>query len=244
MRRLTLGGDSLADLASESFDDHLKLLLPAAGHGELVLPPPGPDGRPDFAAAGLPPPVARDYTPRRVDHAARTLEIDFHLHGEGPAARWAASARVGDIVHVAGPRGSMVVPADLEWQWLIGDEAALPAIARRLEELSKDVDVTVVIETATLDEALPPLDLAGARRLLRVARPATGDAMALAAPLVDAVRALPTPRGRGHAFAATESRTVRAVREVLTGHHGLAKGQVRAAAYWQRGAAAHHENLD
>ena len=244
LRRLTLAGDSLADLHSDGFDDHVKLLLPPAGSDTLVLPPPGPDGRPDFAAAGLAPPIARDYTPRRVDRAARTLQIDFTLHGDGPAARWAARARVGDPVHVAGPRGSMVVPTDLRWQWLIGDESALPAIARRLEELPEAVEVTVVLETASADEPLPPLALGPRRRLLRVGRPAAGDAAALAAPLVEAVRGLPAPGGRGHAFAAAESHTVRAVREVLVERHGLAKGQVRASAYWRRGASAHHENLE
>lgn len=244
MRHLTLSGPSLADLHSDGFDDHVKLLLPPSGSGVLVLPPPGPDGRPDFAAAGLPPPIARDYTPRHVDRRAHTLQIDFSLHGDGPAARWAAQARVGDAVHVAGPRGSMVVPTDLRWQWLIGDESALPAIARRLEELPDAVEVTVVLEAQAADEALPPLALRPRHRLLRVNRPAVGDAAALAAPLVEAVRRLPTPTGRGHAFAAAESHTAKAVREVLVGHHGLAKGQVRASAYWRRGASAHHENFE
>lgn len=244
LRRLTLAGESLADLHSDGFDDHVKLLLPPPGCDALVLPPPGPDGRPDFAAAGLALPVARDYTPRRVDRVARTLQIDFTLHGDGPAARWAALAGVGDTVHVAGPRGSMVVPTELRWQWLIGDESALPAIARRLEELPGAVEVTVVLETACADAPLPPLALGPGRRLLRVGRPAAGDAAALAAPLVQAVRALPSPAGRGHAFAAAESHTVRAVREVLVGQHGLTKSQVRAAAYWRHGASAHHENLE
>lgn len=244
MRRLTLAGPSLADLHSDGFDDHVKLLLPPAGSATLVLPPPGPDGRPDFAAAGLPPPIARDYTPRHVDRSACTLQIDFSLHGDGPAARWAAQARVGDTVHVAGPRGSMVLPTDLRWQWLIGDESALPAIARRLEDLPASVEVTVVLETQHADDPLPLLPQRDGLRLLRVGRPAAGDAAALAAPLVQAVRGLPTPAGRGHAFAAAESHTVQAVRDVLVGHHGLLKGQVRASAYWRRGASGHHENIE
>lgn len=244
MRRLTLAGETLADLHSDGFDDHVKLLLPPAGSATLELPPPGPDGRPDFAAAGLPQPIARDYTPRHVDRASRTLQIDFSLHDDGPAARWAAQAQVGDAVHVAGPRGSMVVPTDLRWQWLIGDESALPAIARRLEELPTTVDVTVVLETQHADEPLPPLALGPKQRLLRVGRPAAGDAAALAAPLVEAVRGLASPTGRGHAFAAAESHTVQAVRAVLVGQHGLSKGQVRASAYWRRGASGHHENIE
>jgi NADPH-dependent ferric siderophore reductase len=188
--------------------------------------------------------LGRDYTPRRFNRAERTLEIDFCLHGDGPAASWAAQAKVGDALTVGGPRGSMLVPTDLAWQWLIGDESALPAIARRLEELPASVAIRVVLETASTDEALPPLALGDNVQLLRVARPAQGDAAALAAPLVAAVRSLPTPSGRGHVFAAGEGRSIQAVREVLVSQHGLAKGQIRAAAYWQRGRSGHHERLE
>lgn len=240
LRRITLCGDSLADLHSEGFDDHVKLLLPAPGQTTVTLPPMGPDGRPDRAAATGPAPIARDYTPRHIDRAARRLQIDFCLHGDGPAARWAAQVQVGDPAWVAGPRGSRVLSTDLDWQWLVGDESAWPAMARRLEELPARVAVTVVLETATADEPLPPLALQAHHRLVRVTRPTDGD---LTAPLLAALAALPTPEGRGHAWVAAESRTARAAREVLVQQHGLLKGQVKAAGYWQRGAAGQHENL-
>jgi NADPH-dependent ferric siderophore reductase len=243
MRRLTLTGDSLADLHSDGFDDHIKLLLPAPGETAVTLPPRDSDGRPDWSASDKPRPIARDYTPRRIDRAARVLEIDFTLHGSGPAALWAARAQVGDTALVAGPRGSMVVPADLQWQWLIGDESALPAIGRRLEELPDDVAVTVVVECEQ-NEDLPLLQLGSQRRLLRVLRPAGGTGEEMAAPLLETLRSLPAPEGRGHAFAAAESHTVKAVRELLIAHHGLSKGQIRASAYWRRGDSGHHENLD
>ena len=34
-------------------------------------------------------PVVRTYTPRRFDAAAGTLEVQFLLHGDGPASAWA-----------------------------------------------------------------------------------------------------------------------------------------------------------
>lgn len=243
MRRLTLRGEDLADLHSDGFDDHVKLLLPAPGETTLTLPPLKADGMPDWEGSGLPRPVARDYTPRRIDRAGRTLEIDIALHGSGPAALWAAAAKVGDGACIGGPRGSMVLPADLQWQWLIGDESALPAIGRRLEELGEEVDVTVLIETEDADP-LPSLQLGPRRRLQRVRRPGQGTAVELAAPLVAALAALPSPTGRGHAFAAAESQTVKAVRALLVGQHGLSKDQVRASAYWRRGSSGHHENLE
>ena len=51
-------------------------------------------------------PITRTYTIRRVDHAARALEIDFVVHGdEGIAGPWAAAAQPGDRLRFLGPGG-------------------------------------------------------------------------------------------------------------------------------------------
>ncbi|MEK0096867.1 siderophore-interacting protein, partial [Bordetella pertussis] len=47
-----------------------------------------------------------------------------------------------------GPRGSFVVPLEYDWHLLVGDESALPAIARRLEELPPGKPVIALIEVA------------------------------------------------------------------------------------------------
>jgi NADPH-dependent ferric siderophore reductase len=72
MIRVTLGGD-LEDFTSLGFDDHVKLFFPT---GKV-----GADGEPEFES--------RDYTPRRHDPQAKTLEIEFVIHDAGPATRWA-----------------------------------------------------------------------------------------------------------------------------------------------------------
>src|SRR6266568_4230449 len=79
--------------------------------------------------AGSGAPVMRDYTPRRFDAVQRELDIEFALHGDGPAATWAAQAAPGQRVMIGGPRGSFIVPTDFDWHLLIGDETALPAVA-------------------------------------------------------------------------------------------------------------------
>lgn len=121
-QRITLGGDSLRDFQSASFDDHVKLLLD--------------DGR-----GGL---IKRDYTPRRFDPARAELVIDFALHAHGPASDWARHARPGDRVSVGGPRGSLVVSPDFDGHWLVGDASAWPAICRRLESLPAGAQVSVI----------------------------------------------------------------------------------------------------
>lgn len=126
---VTFAGDDLASFVSDSFDDHVKLMLD------------GPGGEP----------VRRDYTPRRFDPARRELVIEFALHGHGLASDWARQAAVGQRVSVGGPRGSMIIPADYDWHLLAGDATALPAIRRRLEELPREAHAIVIAQVAPAD---------------------------------------------------------------------------------------------
>jgi NADPH-dependent ferric siderophore reductase len=210
-RSVTFTGESLADFVSASFDDHVKFILGAASES----------------------PVMRDYTPRRYDREARELTIEFALHGDGPAADWAASVKPGQTATIAGPRGSFVIPLDYEWHLLAGDETALPAIARRLEELPAGAKVTVIAQA----------DVADRRQF---ASEAAVDVTWVDTPeaLLAAVRSLELPKGDGYAWCAGESKVMAELRRVLVqekGHDGKA---IRAAAYWKQGAAAHHENLE
>ena len=236
--RITFTGDDLQGFLSASFDDHLKLMLPASPGAALVLPVAGPAGL-DGSGPSLPPgaarPLMRDYTPRRFDAATAELDIEFALHGDGPAANWAAQASPGDTVGVGGPRGSFVVPLDYDWHLLIGDESALPAIARRLEELPAGVQALVLLETGDVAErrALPSQAQVQLQWLLGGG----------ATTLPQAVGALQLPAGEGYAWAAGEASVMAVTRQVLVSTHGLDKDHIRAAAYWKRGAQAHHENL-
>ncbi|MET0209323.1 MAG: siderophore-interacting protein, partial [Burkholderiaceae bacterium] len=143
--RVTFGGEALRRFVSASFDDHVKLMLPPPGGRPLVLPVPGPDG--PALPADAERPTMRDFTPRSFDPSRGELDIEFALHGHGPAAAWAARAQPGQEVGIGGPRGSLVIPTDFDWHLLVGDETALPAIARRLEELPADATVIARVQT-------------------------------------------------------------------------------------------------
>ena len=120
MIRITLGGDDLEGFTSLGFDDHIKLIFADPATGQTALSTDGPR------------PPMRDYTPRHFDAVAQTLEIDFALHDAGPATQWAEQATPGQQIGVGGPRGSMVIPMAFDDYLLVGDDTALPAIARRL----------------------------------------------------------------------------------------------------------------
>ncbi len=228
---VTVGGPDLADFVTASFDNHVKLMWGPDGLSAPELPPMGPEG-PQWGPDS-PRPLMRDYTPRRFDAQAQELDIEFALHGDGPAANWARQAQPGQTLTVAGPRGSFIVPTGFDWHLLVGDDSALPAIARRLEELPEGKPVTVVLALAPADRRA--LATRAALNLVLVDEPAQ---------LPAAVQALQLPEGTGHAWAAGEAHAIAEVRRVLVGHHGLPKERVRASAYWKQGQADHHESLD
>src|SRR5580698_11630828 len=140
MIRITLTGD-LEGFTSLGFDDHVKLFFP--------------DGT--MNAEGAPNAMGRDFTPRRYDRTANTLEIDFAIHDAGPATRWAVQAKPGDSLPLGGPRGSFIIPMTFDWHLLIGDETGLPAIGRRLAEFPARTRAVVLVEVDGADDeiALP-----------------------------------------------------------------------------------------
>ncbi len=236
MVRVRLEGD-LADFVSASFDDHVKTFFPAQPHDEPVLPRLNTDG-PRYPE-GVTPPAARDYTPRRFDPHAGRLDIDFVLHDAGPATEWARQAQPGQRLGIAGPRGSFVIPMEFDWHVFIGDESALPAIARRLEELPEGKPVIVV---AYVREAKARIDLA-TRADLRVQWVEYAD-LTQPEPLLEAVRHLELPvAGEGYVWGAGEYGVMRAVRQYLVETRGIDKSRIRASSYWRQGAVAAHETL-
>jgi NADPH-dependent ferric siderophore reductase len=236
--RITLSGDDLHDFESASFDDHLKVFFPAPGANKPVMPTAGPNG-PVFAD-DQPRPIARDFTPRRYDREACELDIEFALHEAGPAATWAAQAKVGQYLGIGGPRGSFTIPTGFDWHLLIGDETALPAIARRLEELPPGTRVAALIEvedpSARIDFTTQT-DLYAEWRY-RSESDFPGGALLLA------LREMYLPSGEGYVWAAGEATIMRAVRQHLCTERGVDKTRIRAASYWKRGAEAVHENID
>lgn len=213
-RRVTFTGDALRDFVSLSFDDHVKLFFAPADDGAE--------------------PARRDYTPRSYDNAVGELQIEFALHGEGAASDWAAQAAPGQTLTVAGPKGSLIIPVDYDWHLLVGDETALPAVTRRLEQLPPGARAIVLLQVADLAD----------RRELRSRADVRVTWVGDNAELLAAVRALDLPAGEGYAWCAGEAAAMAALRRVLVEDKGHPRDAIRAAAYWKRGATAHHENLE
>jgi NADPH-dependent ferric siderophore reductase len=209
--RIVLGGDELAGFQSLSFDDHLKLMVGDAG-GQ---------------------PLMRDYTPRHFDARRLELTLEFALHGHGPASAWASQAAVGQPAMIGGPRGSMIIPLDHDWHLLAGDASAMPAIARRLEELPAGARARVLLLADPVDRRVP--DTAATLQLQWVDTPEGWLA---------ALRDEALPAGEGFAWCAGEARLMAQARELLITHHQHPRELMRVAAYWKAGSADFSERLD
>ena len=219
MRRVTLGGPELAGFVSLGSDDHIKLLFPQNAEEQAALE------SPSFSIKGDgPQPAMRDYTPRRYDLSIGELDIDFVLHGDGPASTWAEQVQVGQHLYIGGPRGSMIVPDIFDSYLLIGDETAIPAIARRLEELPAGRKVLVVIEIADAAEQ-HVLSSAADVEVIWVLRGQDD--------LLDVVRNLTLPSGTLYSFVATETKLSRQVRRVLLDTHKVNEQYLKAVGYWR-----------
>ena len=219
MRRVTLGGPELAGFVSLGSDDHIKLLFPQNAQEQAALE------SPSFSIKGDgPQPAMRDYTPRRYDLSIGELDIDFVLHGDGPASTWAEQVQVGQHLYIGGPRGSMIVPDIFDSYLLIGDETAIPAIARRLEELPAGRKVLAVIEIADAAEQ-QVLSSAAKVEVIWVLRGQDD--------LLDVVRNLTVPSGTLYSFVATETKLSRQVRRVLLDTHKVNEQYLKAVGYWR-----------
>jgi len=229
VRRVVLSGTptAVADAGPT-----VNLLVPRVGDPAPRWPRVAKDGRivwPD-GAHGV---SLRSYTARRQDTVAAQVEIDFVLHGDGPAAAWASAATPGALLGVAGagalgdrPAGQLL---------LAGDETALPAISRILASAPATARGVALLEVAGAaeEQPMPAPDGVVVRWLHRGGTP-PGESTLLA----DAVAALDPPDADDvFAWVAAESAAVRTIRADLRGRWGLGRAQHHAIGYWRRGRA-------
>jgi NADPH-dependent ferric siderophore reductase len=237
MRRVTLSGRDLSRFAHDGI--HVRLLLPPRPGVQVVWPVMAADGRQAWPEGERP--VSRVYTIRRIDVAVGEIEIDFVLH-EGdymPGAHFGSTAEPGVTVGMTGPGGGNLKVAGN--YLFFGDETALPAISRLLEELPSAASAKAFVEIKNDSERQdltlrPGVELTW---LSREGRPAgTGTLLA------DALSTLGSEAGISDAYvwAGCEFSTARAFRDHLKRVVNLPKGRSLVTSYWRRGQAGEFDD--
>lgn len=206
MRRITLAGEALVGLDHDAGQD---LMFSFPDDGERT--------------------VRRRYTIRRLDKEAGTVDIDFVLHGHGPAARWASEVEPGTRIDAVGPRGKVVVRPDADWHLFVGDDSAIPATLAMVESLPADAVVVALLE---VDGPEHEQESPASVRWVHRGTSEPGDLELLAAE----VASFELPAGQGAVYLNGEKKVMRALRDSLM-ERGVAKDDVALKAYWVRGEA-------
>lgn len=223
--RIRTEGD-LEDFVSLGADDHVALFFPDPETGLLLEPEPGLIEPQDVLA------LKRDFTPRRFDAAQGWMEFEFALHGSGIASMWAHHVVPGELLGMSGIQRSSIVTYDFDWYLLMGDETAIPAIARHLEQLPAGAHAMALIEVEDEQDELH-FDTEAALDLRWAHRSRAGQGAGESA-LLDALRALTFPPGEGFVFAATEAAEAHAISEHLIEERGVPRDHARIRAYWKK----------
>lgn len=226
-----VGGDALEGFTIEAPTSHIKVFLPAPGQAALTLPEWGPDGPVQDESQR---PVVRTYTPRRFDEASRTLEVQFLLHGVGPASEWAERVAVGDRLAIGGPGGRFSLDPTVERWWIAGDESAIPAVGTLLEALPAHAVAEVHLEVADKDDEmeLPGAEVTWHHRREPDAWGAELDEAARGASISDGTRI----------WVACEAAAMRRIRRYFLRDRELPPSSLVTRGYWRLGEANHPDH--
>jgi len=228
MVRVTLGGPNLDGFESHVAYEHVKLVFPDPDTG--ITRYPTQDG--DHLDWPRPFPPTRDYTIRRYDAEAQQIDIDFVVHPGGRASEWAQTCEIGSTLWVAGPRPDLMIPPAFTFLVILGDETALPAIGRWLEEWPEGTRGVVAVEIHDDEERqdLPVPDGVTLTWLSREGAPAGSTTL-----LGDFARSIQLPTDEHvYVFAQGEAGCIKPVRTWARAH-GFGKGNSDIGGYWRVG---------
>lgn len=216
VRRIVLGGHSLKTFETDLPAQWVKIFLPD----------------------GTAQPIGRAFTIHNFDTINKELTFDIALHEGGPMSEWALTAKPGDELQLAGPRGGFKGVTPRSWLLMAADETGLPAIAAIVRQLPADLEVHVFAEVADETER-QFLEIQPKVRVRWIYR--KGSATQEPETLSEVLRYSPLPTTGGDAWIAAEASVIRSIRTQLLRDRGFELGRVQAAGYWKRGEQDHRD---
>ncbi|MFC5520696.1 siderophore-interacting protein [Polaromonas jejuensis] len=229
MRRITLQGAEL-----EGFE-----VKDPAGYMKLIFPEPG-QSEPDRPLPDGPRPTAmRTYTPLAVRPEVLEVDVDFVLHGDGPASTWAAQAQTGQVLYLMGPGPGYPLPAQAPEHLLIGDDSALPALETILARLPATAHARLLVEVVdgAEERALPGAAQVDAQWVARGA-----DNAQAGRALEAALRLAGPPAADARIYLACEAAAMRRIRRLLIDELGVDRSRIVGRGYWKLGTVNHPDH--
>jgi NADPH-dependent ferric siderophore reductase len=230
-----VGGGDLSRFDQAAPTSHMKLFLPADGQDAPTLPVVTPEGR--TWPSDAPRPIVRTYTPRSYDPDTETVEVQFVLHGEGPAAVWAQRAKPGDKIALGGPGGRFAADLGTRHWWIAGDESALPAVGTLLDALPASATAEVHLEVADADDEIA-LKSEAATTITWHHRRAPD---AYGVELNDAAESAAITSDT-QVWVACEASAMRRIRRYLRAEGGVPASALITRGYWRLGIADHPDH--
>ena len=216
MRRITLHGNALSNLQSESEGAHVKLL---------------------FKQNLLGKPAMRTFTISQHRSVGNEIDIDFMLHRSkdglvhGIAAPWALSAKTGDKISLFGPGLVQRINLDADYYILAADMTALPALTVSLKTLPEDAWGSVFVEILS-EQDKQELPLPKNMEIVWVVNNNPGSD---ASPLFHAIKQSQRQNGIVAAWVACEFKTMKKIRNHLKTVHTIDKSHLYISSYWKKG---------
>lgn len=217
--RVVIEGPDLARFADGGL--HFRLLFGPEGAGWPYTDAGGVTQWPGGVRAWHRPVYTTRAIAPQADGSAR-IEFDIFLHDGGRVTEWSRSLTAGRQIAVTGPGGGRG-PHPAPWVCLIGDETAVPVIARILQDLpigTRGKAVLFVPEADDIQDLPHPPSLT-VQWVLR-----GGDVTPLAA-----LHDTDLPRSDRFVFFAAERQEALATRSYLN-DSGLDKTEFHSASYW------------
>lgn len=170
----------------------------------------------------------RNFTIRGYDNVSRELIIDIAEHPHGLAVDWFRKAEPGWQLLMAGPRSWYDPPADATRHVLGADLAALPALARILENTPGHIAVTVLAEVLDAEDLsyLPHRDNTTVVELVGSGNDAAESRLSAALAELD-------PKPDAYVWYSAESADIRAAKKTLRAA-GFGRDRYDVVGYWRR----------
>lgn len=220
LRRIVLTGKDLRSFPSGEEGAHVKVVLPAEG-----------EQKPTLDLHGEKKPLMRSYTIKKYDPVTNLLSLDFVVNRhQGPATNWAAQAKKGDYIGIAGPGVKKISKFNAEAFLLVGDLTSINAVSAFAQSASVEANVQALLQVPSLDDVIK-LDVGEHVSVQWLVE----EESELSESVLKLANELPIDT---QVFLGLEAMEVKKLMSILQDQLNIERSNIHASSYWTKGKRA------